>query len=220
MLTEMQNSPDNTSTATYTAGHLSLRDRTVYMMRPIAEGSKGESQNSWFATVYGRAIELEANAHRLQACWNACEGIPTEKLDKRVIAEYVAVEEYIASFGSNEAELELHTKSLACQLLALSFAGKFKGVGATNYLEMQMHDPEIGAFSVTIQRIEGQTPAEKSDELSKEIDLLKNKVLELEKFQKAVSVLKQYFTSSNCVPVDKATIKAEDFWRITGISHP
>lgn len=55
---------------------------------------------------------------------------------------------------------------------------------------------------------------EKSSDSATEIDLLKSKVLELKKFQKAVNELKQYFTSHNGVPVDKATIKAEDFWRI------
>jgi hypothetical protein len=37
--------------------------------------------------------------------------------------------------------------------------------------------------------------------------------------QKALATLAKYFTSGNCIPVDQATIKAVDFWRITGMAH-
>lgn len=188
------------------------------MWEPVAEGRKGEHENMWIATVHGRPsaseAELNANAHRLQVCWNACEGIPTEKIENHSIAEYVAGEAYINGLNLDETGLNFHIKGIACQMLAASFAGQFKETGAVNYLEMQMHHPEMGPFSVILQRKEGQTPAEKANQLAKEIDLLKNKVLGLKNFQKAVNELKQYFTSHNGVPVDKATIKAEDFWRI------
>lgn len=34
----------------------------------------------------------------------------------------------------------------------------------------------------------------------------------------AVSELAKYFTSGNSVPVERATIRADDFWRITGLT--
>lgn len=33
----------------------------------------------------------------------------------------------------------------------------------------------------------------------------------------AMAELAKYFTSGNCVPVERATIMAKDFWRITGL---
>ena len=40
---------------------------------------------------------------------------------------------------------------------------------------------------------------------------------EIAKKQKALATLAKYFTSGNCIPVDQATIKAADFWQITGM---
>jgi hypothetical protein len=34
----------------------------------------------------------------------------------------------------------------------------------------------------------------------------------------AISELAKYFTSGNNVPVERATIMAKDFWRITGLT--
>ena len=36
----------------------------------------------------------------------------------------------------------------------------------------------------------------------------------------ALAELAKYFTSGNCVPVERATISAKDFWRITGLETP
>lgn len=38
--------------------------------------------------------------------------------------------------------------------------------------------------------------------------------------QKALATLAKYFTSGNKIPVDQATIKAADFWSITGMKVP
>lgn len=35
--------------------------------------------------------------------------------------------------------------------------------------------------------------------------------------EKALATLARYFTSGNHIPVDQATIKAADFWSITGL---
>jgi hypothetical protein len=36
----------------------------------------------------------------------------------------------------------------------------------------------------------------------------------------AIATLAKYFTSGNHIPVDQATIKATDFWSITGLTVP
>ncbi len=38
------------------------------------------------------------------------------------------------------------------------------------------------------------------------------------KWRDALNELALYFTSGNSVPVERATIRAEDFWRITGLT--
>lgn len=43
---------------------------------------------------------------------------------------------------------------------------------------------------------------------------------ELERKDKALLTLAKYFTSGNHIPVDQATIKAADFWNITGLTVP
>ena len=41
---------------------------------------------------------------------------------------------------------------------------------------------------------------------------------EIERLQKAQYELARYFTSGNSIPVERATILAKDFWRITGLT--
>lgn len=208
----MQNPPENISPASHTAGHLNRQDRTVYMLRPVAGGRKGEGENIWYATVYGGATtseaELDANAHRLQLCWNACEGIPSDKLDKQNKPNAAVAAIKFALERKFECPIEL----LQCWL-----HGDFDSI--RREWPDAPEDIFIGADPLATGSL-----IEKSTDLATEIDLLKSKVLELEKFQKAVNELQQFFTSHNGVPVDKATIKAEDFWRIIGQSdtaaHP
>lgn len=41
---------------------------------------------------------------------------------------------------------------------------------------------------------------------------------EAERLRKALAELARYFTSGNSVPVERASITAKDFWRITGLA--
>lgn len=96
---------------------------------------------------------------RINACVNACAGIPTEKLEGKTIAEYVSDEAYLTGIQT-VGSIDVGLKGLACQMLASSFAGQFVGSGAVNYLEVAMTHQELGDFVVTIQRREGKTPVE------------------------------------------------------------
>lgn len=40
---------------------------------------------------------------------------------------------------------------------------------------------------------------------------------ELQQLRKAMRELAGYFRSANSIPVERATIRADDFWRITGM---
>lgn len=111
---------------------------------------------------------------RALLCMQVCEGIPSEKLIGKTLAEYVTNEAYIAGFTSanHENSMSIGFNGLGCQLLVNSFAGQFVGAGAINYLVVDMEHDEIDSFTVTIQRSGKTTPADKLNELKSEIDRL------------------------------------------------
>ena len=45
---------------------------------------------------------------------------------------------------------------------------------------------------------------------------IRKQELEIEYLRKQLDELKKYFTSTNDIPVERATILAKDFWRIIG----
>lgn len=105
-------------------------------------------------------VNAEELARRIAVCLNACEGVPTDELDGKHLTEYVAEQAFLTGMQPlpDEPGFEIGLKGIACQLMAASFAGQFKGSGATNYLEVRMSHPEIGPFLVNVQRCEGKTP--------------------------------------------------------------
>jgi len=62
----------------------------------------------------------------------------------------------------------------ACGLLASIFAEQFKESGATNYLVLDLNNDDTGPMTITMQRKEGSTPAEKLRELTAENQLMKD----------------------------------------------
>ncbi|HAU6473896.1 TPA: hypothetical protein JD883_26880, partial [Citrobacter freundii] len=59
---------------------------------------------------------------------------------------------------------------MASAMFATMFAGEFVRSGARNYLELGYNVPEMGEFTVTIQRKEGKTPGERIAELEAVVD--------------------------------------------------
>lgn len=112
------------------------------------------------------------NARRLAACWNACEGIPTSELEGKSIDEYVSKQAFITGMNPSPEGMDLGVKGLAAQMLAASFAGQFLGNGAVNYLELSMSHPDVGPFTVTIQRMQGLTPTQKLKQVEAQRDEL------------------------------------------------
>lgn len=101
------------------------------------------------------AIYHAADARRLAACWNLLDGYATEALEGVSLAEFVA----------SHAEL-------AEKALIAAYASIFAKRGATNYLEVKGTRPELGPFTITLQRAEGLTPVEKLDAMTKQRDVL------------------------------------------------
>ena len=59
---------------------------------------------------------------------------------------------------------------MASAMFATMFPGEFVRSGARNYLELGYDVPEMGEFTVTIQRKEGKTPGERIAELEAVVD--------------------------------------------------
>lgn len=110
--------------------------------------------------------------NRIDACLKFCEGIETEELINNDLAEYVSKKAFINGMSVNEGAAEINLNGLACQLLASSFAGQFVGRGAINFLTVDMSHPEIGKFTVTMQKDGGTSVSDKLKALKKYRDYL------------------------------------------------
>ena len=130
------------------------------------------SDKSKRVVCYGHdevVINSEANARRIVACVNACAGILTEKLEGKSIEEYVTEQAFLTGTAPSDEGFGISLNGMACQMLAASFAGQFVGSGAVNFLEVNMEHPEIGPFTVTIQRHHGKTPCQMKAEVEQQL---------------------------------------------------
>ena len=114
---------------------------------------------------------LVAFGERLVACYNLLDGYDTQEFKGRPLAEFVAKQAYLNEMNTNDG-INLSLSGLAVQMLFASFAGQFKANGATNYLELRGSHPETGPFTITMQRAEGLTPADKLNAITKQRDVL------------------------------------------------
>lgn len=67
----------------------------------------------------------------------------------------------IKNLNTENGGLSMELEGGACQLLAESFIDQFKDNKAKNYLEVGFYNEETGPITVTIQRVNGLTPAGK-----------------------------------------------------------
>ncbi|HHQ4697422.1 TPA: hypothetical protein ACSP2Q_000064 [Aeromonas veronii] len=101
------------------------------------------------------ALYHAADARRIVACWNLLDGYPTKDLEGVTLAEFVA------------SHPELAEKALIA-----AYSSLFAERSATNYLEVKGARPELGPFTITLQRTEGLTPVEKLEDMTKQRDVL------------------------------------------------
>lgn len=64
----------------------------------------------------------------------------------------------------------------AAAMMAMSFVGYFKGMGATNYLEMNLNDRDapFERYTVTIQKVSGKSPVDLLKEAKAKIAALES----------------------------------------------
>lgn len=120
--------------------------------------------------------DMNENARRIVACVNLMEGYDTADIEGKTLHKFVSDQAFINGMSVRNG-LHVELNGLACQFLAASFAGQFKGSGAVNYLEVAMSHPEVGEFVVTMQRMDGKTPVQ----FRKEAEAQRDKLLALAK---------------------------------------
>jgi hypothetical protein len=116
--------------------------------------------------------EGKANARRIFACWNLLHEFDTEAIEAGTFADFIGKQVYQHEIeNANSGELRLSDVSL--QLMAAGFAGKMKANAAENYMEFGLFHPETGHITLTVQRKEGLTPAQKLAAMTKQRDVLR-----------------------------------------------
>ncbi|WP_421202670.1 hypothetical protein [Aeromonas sp. 602658] len=119
-----------------------------------------------FATLYHAA-----DARRIVACWNLLHEFDTEAIEAGSFADFIGKQVYQHEIeNANSGELRLSDVSL--QLMAAGFAGKMKANAAENYMEFGLFHPDTGPITITVQRAEGLTPAQKLAAMTKQRDVL------------------------------------------------
>ena len=118
------------------------------------------------------ALYHAADARRLAACWNLLHEFDTEAIEAGTFADFIGKQVYQHEIeNANSGELRLSDMSL--QLMAAGFAGKMKANAAENYMEFGLFHPETGHITLTVQRKEGLTPAQKLAAMTKQRDVLR-----------------------------------------------
>lgn len=116
----------------------------------------------WPSEILALIAQLEAKNIRADACVNAFEGIETERFAGKSIGEFLAGEVRLNKAEPKpDGSFGFTFSGLAIQIMAEAFADQFKSSGAVNYLELLFDHSEVGPLTVTMQRVEGLTPAQK-----------------------------------------------------------
>lgn len=117
------------------------------------------------------ALYHAADARRIVACWNLLHEFDTKAIEAGSFADFIGKQVYQHEIeNANSDELRLSDVSL--QLMAAGFAGKMKANAAENYMEFGLFHPDTGPITITVQRAEGLTPAQKLAAMTKQRDVL------------------------------------------------
>lgn len=116
---------------------------------------------------------------RIAACVNAFKGIPTERIEGKNLGEILAGEVRLHSAGPRaDGGFGFEFSGSICQLMAEAYAEQFRQSGAVNYLELLFNHSDIGPLTITMQRVEGLTPAQKLAQAEAQRDELQQKLNE------------------------------------------
>ncbi|WP_260515055.1 MULTISPECIES: hypothetical protein [unclassified Serratia (in: enterobacteria)] len=128
------------------------------------ENTEPQIYESLYSQEYVSALleKSKEKDERAIACVNAFDGIETERIAGKSLGEFLAGELYLnKAEPKQDGSFGFTFSGLAVQLMADCFADQFKSSGAINYLELLFEHAEVGEMTVTMQRVEGLTPAQK-----------------------------------------------------------
>lgn len=107
-------------------------------------------------------MSLDETERRITACVNAFEGIPTDRIEGKNLGEILAGVVRLHGAGPRaDGGFGFEFSGGICQLMAEAYAEQFRQSGAINYLELLFNHSDIGPLTITMQRVEGLTPAQK-----------------------------------------------------------
>lgn len=92
-------------------------------------GAAGGRDYYLFTAVHGDPDELAANARRMVACWNACDGITTERLEdlgRSLMQHLFGADERAARMVKERDELLAHLQAMVDEDDGLMAAGPAK----------------------------------------------------------------------------------------------
>lgn len=119
----------------------------------------------------------EETDRRIAACVHAFEGIPTDRIEGKDLGEILAGELRLNGAGPRaDGGFGFEFSGGVCQLMAEAYAEQFRQSGAINYLELLFHHSDIGPFTITMQRVEGLTPAQKLAQAEAQRDSIQQKL--------------------------------------------
>ncbi|ELI6443102.1 hypothetical protein RRM56_000711 [Aeromonas salmonicida subsp. salmonicida] len=155
-----------------------MSEHTKGLLALFRDGqSVGSSDGTGICEVWPRDengfpdSEGKANARRIVACWNLLHEFDTAAIEAGTFADFIGQQVYLHEIeNANSGELRLSDVSM--QLMAAGFAGKMEANAAENYMEFGLFHPETGHITLTVQRAEGLTPAQKLSAMTKHRDAL------------------------------------------------
>ncbi|ELY1969548.1 hypothetical protein SL040_000774 [Aeromonas salmonicida] len=146
------------------------KGHAVVADHPVPEMSGSDALDYYGGHMVAESVTA-GNARRLVACWNLLHEFDTEAIEAGTFADFIGQQVYMHEIeNANRGELRLSDVSM--QLMAAGFAGKMKANAAENYMEFGLFHPETGHITLTVQRSEGLTPAQKLGAMTKQRDVL------------------------------------------------
>ena len=133
----------------------------------------GAMQQRLDALAADKLSTSDRTERRIAACVNAFDGIPTDRIEGKNLGEILAGEVRLNGAGPRaDGGFGFEFSGGVCQLMAEAYAEQFRQSGAINYLELLFHHSDIGPLTITMQRVEGLTPAQKLAQAEAQRDAL------------------------------------------------
>lgn len=146
------------------------KGHAVVADHPVPEMSGSDALDYYGGHMVAESVTA-GNARRIVACWNLLHEFDTAAIEAGTFADFIGQQVYLHEIeNANSGELRLSDVSM--QLMAAGFAGKMKANAAENYMEFGLFHPETGHITLTVQRKEGLTPAQKLGAMTKQRNVL------------------------------------------------